>query len=345
MSTIADSRPRVIVISLGGTIASTGGASAAGVVPQLTAADLTAAVPTLSEVARIETVAFRQVPSGDLTLADLVDLARLIRERISSGVEGVVVTQGTDTIEESAFALDLLIDSPVPVVVTGAMRNPTLSSPDGPANVLAAVTVAASPLARSLGCVVVFNDEIHAARFVRKTHASSLATFQSPNAGALGWLSEGDVHLATRPAPLTRVPLASVGSVPAVAIVACALGDDGRIISSLTSLGYGAAILDAVGGGHVAATLVEPITAALREIPFVLCSRTGAGAALSRTYGFVGSETDLLGRGVISGGALDARKARIAMSVALAASDSPAQAATTFAKVRDSVTESASRPD
>jgi len=334
------SRARVLVISLGGTIASTATPSHGGVVPQLTAADLVAAVPSLDDVARVDAQSFRQVPSGDLVLADLCALARFIAARVVDGVDGVdgvVITQGTDTIEETAFALDVLLDLDVPVVVTGAMRNPTLASPDGPGNVLAAVRVAASPAARALGCLVVMNDEIHAARFVRKTHSSSLATFQSPSAGPLGWVSEDRVRIALRCSTMRHVAVDVEGEVPAVALISCALGDDGRLLGALPTLGYRGAVIDAFGGGHVPSTMVEGIETLARAMPVVLCSRAGSGEVLEHTYGFPGSESDLLSRGVISGGILDARKARVVLTLALAASTHARDAVELFIEVRDSL--------
>jgi L-asparaginase len=128
------SAPSVSILALGGTIASTG--AGAGVTPTLTAEQLVESVPGLADLARIQADTFRQVPSPELTLVDLVALAREIERRIGAGDAGVVVTQGTNTIEETAFVLDLLVDSDAPVVVTGAMRNPTLPGADGPANLL-----------------------------------------------------------------------------------------------------------------------------------------------------------------------------------------------------------------
>jgi L-asparaginase len=219
---------RVTVFSLGGTIASTDDGPAAagrGVTPRLGARGLLQAVPRIQEVAELEAVAFRQTASGDLTLQDLVALAAEITQRFEQGVDGVVVTQGTDTIEETSFALDLLVPGDRPVVVTGAMRNPTLAGPDGPANLLAAVQVAAAPAAAGLGTVVVVNDEVHAARFVRKTHTSSPATFRSVTVGPLGWIVEGRPRIAFRMPTLAGVPYRlGEGAVPPVALLTSVLG-------------------------------------------------------------------------------------------------------------------------
>jgi L-asparaginase len=313
----------VTVFSLGGTIASTAG-DGPGVTPRLTAADLVAGVPGLDDVADLATVAFRSVPSGDLALGDLAELAAAIT---ADDADGVVVTQGTDTLEETAFALDLLAGDDRPVVVTGAMRNPTLPGADGPANVRAAVAVAADPAAAGLGTVVVLDDEVHAARFVRKTHAQSTAAFASPTVGPLGWVAEGRCRIALRPEPLPRVvDAAALGPVPPVALLAAALGDDGRLLGALPAAGYAGVVVAGFGGGHVPSPWVPALTALAAEVPVVLAGRTGAGETLRSTYGFPGSETDLLARGLIPAGYLDAPKARVLLSLVLATGGDPAAA-------------------
>lgn len=313
--------PQVTAFSLGGTIASTNtdGGAASGVTPRLGARELVEAVPQLQGVAELETVAFRQSASGDLTLQDLIALAAEITKRFDAGVSGVVVTQGTDTIEETSFALDLLVRSARPVVVTGAMRNPTLAGPDGPANLLAAVQVAAASEAAGLGTLVVFNDEIHAARFVRKTHTSSPATFRSLTAGPLGWMVEGRPRIAFRAPALEGTPSGAGEEVPAVALLKSALGDDSRLIAQVEALGYAGLVLEAFGGGHVPAQVVPALEDLASRLPVVLASRTGGGEMLQETYGFPGSERDLLSRGLIPAGFLDGLKARILLSLLLAA--------------------------
>ena len=339
---------RVTVFSLGGTIASTNDGpptAAGGVTPRLGAAELVQAVPQIQQVAELEAVAFRQTASGDLTLPDLVALAAEIAQRFEQGADGVVVTQGTDTIEETSFALDLLVGGNRPVVVTGAMRNPTLAGPDGPANLLAAVQVAAAPSAADLGTVVVFNDEVHAARFVRKTHTSSPATFRSVTVGPLGWIVEGRPRIAFRLPSLAGVPYrVAEGAVPPVALLTSVLGDDSRLIEQVEAAGYAGLVLEAFGGGHVPASVVPALAELAARMPVVLASRTGGGEMLRQTYGFPGSERDLLSRGLIPGGFLDGRKARILLSVLLATGCDLDGVRTAFAKVDDSVSLPASVP-
>lgn len=304
--------PRITVFSLGGTIASTknSAGSLGGVTPQLGADELVAAVPELGHMASIEAVSFREVASPNLGFADLTDLAREITLRFDDGVLGVVVTQGTDTLEETAFLLDLLVRSSKPVVVTGAMRNPTLAGSDGSANILAAVQTALSPQARGLGCVVVMNDEIHAARFVRKMHTASPSTFHSPNAGPLGSVIEGRPRIVLRPPALARVVVDSA-RIPSVALLRCSLDDDLRLVTHVESMGYAGLVIEAFGGGHVSERAVPALEKLAARIPVVLASRTGSGDVLEQTYGYVGSEKDLLSRGLISAGLLDGLKARL----------------------------------
>jgi hypothetical protein len=202
-------QPSVLVVTLGGTIAMTPGASG-GVTPALDADDLLASVPGLADVrATVTTLDFTRIPGASLTVDHIARLAGELNRRAAEGLDGIVVSQGTDTIEETAYLLDLLYDQPAPLIVTGAMRPPQQAGADGPANLLAAVQTAAGPGARGMGVFVVFNDEIHSARHVRKTHTSSTATFVSPDTGPLGRVVEGRPRFLVRPVapgPKVAVP-------------------------------------------------------------------------------------------------------------------------------------------
>ena len=328
-----------MVLALGGTIASTkDGTSNEGVTPSLSAQDLIDAVPQLHDIAKIETLAFRQVPSGDLTLTDLLQLAIEIDDQFSKGVNGIVITQGTDTIEETSFALDLLVSSSRPVVVTGAMRNPTQAGPDGPANLMAAVQVAASPFAHGLGTLVVMNDEVHAARFARKTHSTSPASFQSPTAGRLGWVIEDRVRIVSRVEKVATIGPLAVRDVAPVALVTCAVGDDGRMLENLVALGYKGAVIQGFGSGHVPALMIPRIATLAREIPVVLATRTGSGELLTKTYGFAGSETDVAANGALSAGLLDGLKTRVLLSLALTLTSTVGSALDQVTRVMASLT-------
>lgn len=309
--------PDVSVLALGGTIAST--SSGDGVAPTLTAEQLVGGVPELAEVATVDAQTFRQTSSSELRLVDLLALAREIDRRLARGDAGVVVTQGTDTIEETSFALDLLVAADAPVVVTGAMRNPSLPGADGPANLLAAVRTAASAQTRGLGALVVFDDEIHAARFVRKAHAQSISPFRSSPAGPIGWLAEGSVCIGSRPVGRWRVTLDEVTESPGVALLVYGQGDEGRLLPAVQTAGYRGLVIEGAGGGHVTAGSVAELGRLAALMPVVLASRTGAGPALRRTYSFPGSEIDLLANGLIPAGALTGARARMLVRLLLAA--------------------------
>lgn len=322
---------RVVVFGLGGTIAMTS-SGAGGVVPALSADQLVAAVPGLAESGiTVEVEDFRRVPGASLTFDDLAALAVAIEEKLAAGADGVVITQGTDTIEETAYLLDLTHTCPEPVVVTGAMRNPTLAGADGPANLLAAVQTAASPNARDLGAVVVFADEIHAAVRVRKTHSTSGHTFVSANGGPLGYLVEGRPRILNRPSSRTTVPVAADPRPVEVGLVTIVLGDTGALLEAATDR-FDGLVVAAFGVGHVPQRIVGILTELAERMPVVLASRTGAGSVLAQTYAFPGSESDLLARCLISAGFLDPLKARILLHQLLAAGNDPAMIRTMFAE-------------
>src|SRR4051812_20071278 len=181
-----------------------------GVTARLTGSDLVAGLDVGVDVRDV-----RAVPSAHLSFADVLDVVDAACEAVDAGARGVVLTQGSDTLEETAFLVDSVWTHGAPFVVTGAMRNPTLPGADGPANLLAAIQVAAADAARGRGALVVFNDEIHAARHVRKSHSTSPATFVSPDAGPVGHVVEGV------PRFLARVPrLQPVTGVPRAALAA-----------------------------------------------------------------------------------------------------------------------------
>lgn len=311
--------PRIHVISLGGTIASTNRpGSLAPVQPGITGDQLVAAVPQLAQVAEISTQQLAQVGSSSLTPDLVVEVARAGMAALADGARGVVVTQGTDTLEETAYLLSVLNRAERPFVVTGAMRNPTLPGADGPANLYAAVLAAAYDGCDGVPALVAFDDQLHDPLWVHKSHVSSTATFSSgPQAGPLGWAHEGQVRLGYRPESGPRLRLPS-DPLPPVALVPSALGEDLRLLDALPDAGYAGAVIDGVGGGHVHEDAVDRVAALAGRMPVVLASRTGSGHMLTSTYGYAGSETDLLGRGLLNAGPLSGRKARLLLALLLA---------------------------
>ncbi len=334
------STPRVEVLALGGTIAMSpqdGG----GVAPALSAEALLAAVPGL-QTAGIDIRAHQvqQLPGASLTLEHILALAADIRARLGDvgdgqGTDGVVVVQGTDTIEETAYLLDILHTLPQPIVVTGAMRNPTQPGADGPANLDAAIRTAASPAARGLGCLVVMSDQIHAAAQVRKTHTSSTAAFTSPGTGPIGSIAEGTVTIAARPADRLTLPIPALRpDSPRVGLYTVTLGDTGHALAAFADQHDGL-VIAGFGVGHVPAPLVPILKDTARRIPVVLASRTGAGSVHTATYGFPGSERDLIARGLIPAGDLDSYKARIYLYLHLLAGANHADISAAFRRVAE----------
>jgi L-asparaginase len=329
-------RALVAIASLGGTITMTTEAGGSGVTPTLGADELITAVPELARVAALEAATLASLPGASLSFADVLGALRWADAAVARGAAGVVLVQGTDTLSETAYLLDLLWPRPEPLVLTGAMRPPGVPGSDGPANLLASVRAAASPRCRSLGAVVVMNDEVHAAARVRKAHASSPAAFVSPDFGRIGVLSEGALVVGNRPRRWLPLTPPSGGPHPRVAVIDTCLGDDGALLRLARSGGYRGVVVAGFGVGHVPSDLAEAIGEAVGDteaaMAVVFASRTGAGTTLRGTYGFTGSERDLIGRGAVPAGWLDPHQARMLLWALLAAGASPETIRQEFAR-------------
>ncbi|HEX7116591.1 MAG TPA: asparaginase [Steroidobacter sp.] len=323
-------RPWVAYLALGGTIAMT--ARDGGLTPNIDAAGLVASARGAALPFEVVSRTVRQAPSAGLRYADIAELASLVREAAAQGAQGAVITMGTDTLEETAFGLDLLLDLDTPVVVTGALRGPEQPGADGPANLLCALLVAASPAAAGLGVLVVMNEEIHAARFVRKAHTHKASAFESPALGPLGWVAEGRVRILLR--PTSRSPVLQWRSEPPfVPLIALGLSSVGEELDPYLQRPPAAAVLAALGAGHASAACTERLGTLAAQVPVVLASRVGAGEIYRHTYGYAGAEIDLLSRGLIHGGFLDPFKARVLLSLLIAQGADRAQIEHVFASL------------
>lgn len=318
MSELSQVRPRVAVLATGGTISMTSGPN--GIVPRLDAADLVRSVGGESALPEVSTRSLRSVPSAHLAARDLADLARAVDVAVADGADGVVITHGTDTLEETAYFLDLVLSTRRPVVITGALRGADQLGADGPANLAAAIRVAADPQSAARGVLAVLNDEVHLARRVTKRHTTRMDAFASPGAGPVGVLTEERVRWLWPVQPREAAPTwfaRPSGVVPSVLLLSTWLGDDGALLRAALATGPAGMVIEGLGAGHVPPALVEPLGEAAGRMPVVLTTSVGAGEVHRRTYDYVGSESDLLGRGLLWGGALSGRKARILVAVAL----------------------------
>lgn len=306
------------VLSAGGTIAMAG----ARATPALGPAELLAAVPALAAVGGLRSRCVTRLPGAHLTAGDALTIARAALEEAQAG-RGVVITQGTDTLEETAVLCDALHGGREPIVLTGAIRPSSAAGADGPANLLDAVAAAGAPAAAGLGVLVAFAGELHAARAVRKVSSTSPAAFGSPGRGPVGGVAEGRVRIAARPvrpaAPLP--PPASLGA--RVPIVPTYLGDDGAALHAALRDGADAIVFVALGAGHVA----PPVLAALRDaaaaVPVALTVRPQDGILLHETYGFEGAEGDLRSSGGLPAAGLSPQAARMVLLAGLGAGADP----------------------
>ena len=306
----AQELPVVRVIATGGTIASRPGDD------QLTGSALIEAVPQLAGVAQVEVEEFSRIGSSGMTPDHWLLLAKRINELLDDepDISGIVVTHGTDTMEETAYFLHLTIKDLRPVVLTGSMRSATAISADGPANLLTAVRVAADTNAGGRGVLVVLNDEVHSARDVRKTDNNRIDTFVSTEWGALGVVDSDGVTFRRSSETLHTVQalpsVAGVEALPAVPIVADFAGNDAMVLRSWAQQGVAGIVVQAFGGGRTSPEMRRAISEIASEgIPVVLASRVPEGRVIGS-----GQQAQ---SGVVAGGDLPPHKARVLLMLAL----------------------------
>ncbi len=282
--------PRIAIVATGGTIAGAGtapgdAASAAYRSAVVSAPELLAAVPGLQRLAQLQAEQLLQIDSADFTDELLLQLARRVAALCArDDVDGVVVTHGTDTMEESAYFLHLTVKSAKPIVLTGAMRPGTAPAAAGPANLLHAVAVAAHPSSAARGVLVVMNEEVHSARDVAKVHSLRLDAFASPH-GPLGLVVAGAprwYRAVTRPHTLhSEFDIADIGALPLVGLVTSHGNMRREVFDAWVAAGARAIVHAGFGGGTVPDYL-QPLLAELRArgVPVVRCARVGAGPVI-----------------------------------------------------------------
>lgn len=295
----------VTILTTGGTIAMAGPRAR----PALDGDAVVAAVPGLADVAGLTTRSILELPGAHVTSADALTIARAALDEAAAG-RGVVITHGTDTIEETAVLSDVLHGGLEPIVLTGAIRPSGAAGADGPANLLDAVAAAGAPDAAGLGALVCFAGELHAARGVRKVSSVSPAAFGSPLHGPIGHVAEGRVRIGARPPRPAALPLPD--SLDArVAIVPTFLGDDGAGLRAALRDGAGAIVFVAFGAGHVAPLVLDALREVAAAVPVAVTLWPERGVLLRETYGFEGCEADVRASGALAAGSLSPRAARM----------------------------------
>jgi L-asparaginase len=255
------------------------------------------------------------LPGPQITL----EQALMLTDRASAaagGGEGVVITTGTDTLEELAMLCALTYDGEAPIVFTGANRPASAVGADGPANLLDAISLAAAQSAEGLGVVVVFGGEVHAGTTVRKFDSTGPAAFGSPVSGPIGRIVAGRVWLNARPQRPARLQPETLGH--RVSIVTAVLGDDGELLRAASGISDGL-VVSAFGAGHVTPGMLGALREAVQRVPVVVTVRPERGSMLHATYGFEGSERDLRASGAACAPFLSAPAARIALLCCLGA--------------------------
>ncbi|NYE22243.1 L-asparaginase [Pigmentiphaga litoralis] len=315
----ATALPRVVFMATGGTIAMKIDPATGGIVPAITGDDLLLTIPDVATHAEIEVDNVANMSANYFNAEWWGTLTRRVQDTLDRpDVAGIVLAQGTDTMEETAWWLDLTVVSDKPVVMVGAQRNASAADFDGPRNLLNAIRIAVAPEARGKGVMVAMNQQINAARSVTKTHTGNVETFKSGDAGFLGEVWDDRVVFSRAPLRRMTVPVTAT-TFPKVDIFPMYGGADGTYIRYAVERGVAGIVVEAVGMGNMNVSMYEAVVHAIkRGVPVVITSRVPNGR-VRPLYGFVGGGKTTFDAGAIPGGDLSAQKARLLLILLLQA--------------------------
>lgn len=309
-------KKKVAAIFTGGTISMKVDKRLSAAIPAMSSEEIMSMVTNIDTIADIEIVPFARIPGPQMTPELMLDLANVIKTTIArNDIAGVIITHGTDSLEETAFFLDLNIQSEKPIVVVGSMRNASELGYDGPSNLSAAICTAVSDEARNKGVLVVLNNEVNSAKEVTKTHTMSLDTFKSFSFGPLGIVDSDEVIFYRDITSRSHILTDSV--VPEVDLIKSVIGMDSKMIDFLIDQGSKGIVIEAMGRGNLPPAMVDGIKRAIdKNIPVIIVSRCPMGRVLG-SYGYEGGGKMLHDLGAIFGGDLNGQKARIKLMLAL----------------------------
>jgi len=320
----ASDLPIVKLIATGGTIAMKIDPVKHAPVPAISGEDLIATVPEIAKVARIEVQDLSNIPSDYMDAERWVELAKTVGDTLARPeVAGVIISHGTDTLEETAWFLDLTVVSEKPVVLIGAQRNASEKDFDGPRNLLNAARVCTTPEARGKGAMIVLNNQINAAREATKTNTSDVETFKSGDYGFLGVADNDRVIFSRTPLRRQHVAVKPGNKLPYVEIVAMYGGADGGMIRAAAAARAKGIVVQALGWGNVNVPMYQAIQEAVAKgIPVVISTRVPNGRVLPN-YGFKGGGKTLKEAGAVFSDNLSPQKARILLMLALQTTSNP----------------------
>lgn len=314
----AEQLPVVQFIATGGTIAMKVDPVTKGVKPAVTGDELLQAVPDAAKFATVEVQNFSNIPSDYVDPPFWAKLTKAVEDSLARPeVAGVVIAHGTDTLEETAYWLDLTVKSDKPVVLIGAQRNGSVSDFDGPRNLLNAVRVAVSPEAKGKGAMITMNNQINGARFVTKTHTANVETFKSGDFGFLGEIWDDRVIFSNAPLRRQTIEVGDGAEPPRVEIIPMFGGADGSLLRYAVDAGAKGIVVQGAGMGQMNAPMYEAVKYALSKgVPVVVSTRVHTGRTRP-LYGFVGGGKTTFEAGAVMSGDLSPQKSRILLMLLL----------------------------